>query len=130
MVFPDPSLACVLAILELALAFELVLRFFILPRLQASTTKTKRPAVSQAGCRFISRFSVSLVDNRYGNYATAASVAASDRKISRPSLEPSRSSHARSGCGINPSTLRERLQMPAMLSRAPFEFAASVMFPF
>ena len=42
-----------------------------------------------------------------GNHATAASVAASERKISRPSLEPSRSSQARSGCGIKPSTLRD-----------------------
>src|SRR5215207_8249009 len=60
----------------------------------------------------------------------AASVAASERKMSRPSEEPSRSSQARSGCGIMPSTLRSREQMPAMDSREPLTFASSVSRPF
>ena len=61
--------------------------------------------------------------------AAAARVAASERKMSLPSLDPSKSSQARSGCGINPSTLRSRLQMPAMLSRDPLGLAAPVTFP-
>ncbi len=55
----------------------------------------------------------------------AASVAASERKMGLPSEEPSRSSHARSGCGISPSTLRSREQMPAMWSREPLMFDSS-----
>src|SRR2546421_4101291 len=57
------------------------------------------------------------------------SVAVSEWKTPRPSAEPSRSSQARSGCGIRPMTLRVRLQMPAILSREPFGFAASVGCP-
>ena len=53
--------------------------------------------------------------------ATSAPAAASiDRSMTRPSDEPSRSSHARSGCGISPTTLRPALQMPAMSSTEPF----------
>ncbi len=37
-----------------------------------------------------------------------------------PVLDPSRGSDARSGCGINPTTLPSRLQMPAMSSMEPF----------
>src|SRR6266851_3250532 len=46
-----------------------------------------------------------------------------ERKIFAPSALPSRASHARSGCGINPNTLRSRLQTPAMFSIDPFGFA-------
>src|SRR5688572_23011260 len=54
---------------------------------------------------------------------------ASERKISRPSFDPRSSSHALSGCGIIPSTFRSRLQMPAMLDRAPFGFDSGVVSP-
>ena len=37
------------------------------------------------------------------------------RLAGRPSLDPSISSQARSGCGIKPTTLRASLVMPAML---------------
>src|SRR5690606_41181906 len=37
----------------------------------------------------------------------------------RPSVEPSSSWPARSGCGISPTTLRPALQMPAMSSTEP-----------
>ena len=37
-----------------------------------------------------------------------------------PSALPSADSHARSGCGIRPTTLRVALQMPAMLWSDPF----------
>lgn len=40
-------------------------------------------------------------------------------KINRPSPLPSRTSLARSGCGISPKTLRSGLQIPAMLSIDP-----------
>src|SRR2546423_12164655 len=120
---PDPWS---LAVLEVELEFELELVFLL--RLQASTAKTKRPAASQAGWCFILRSSEWLALNKK-SHATAARVAASERKISRPSLEPNRSSQARSGCGIRPSTSRELLQMPAILSREPFGFAASMAFP-
>ena len=56
-------------------------------------------------------------------------VLASERKISRPSLEPSISSQARSGWGIMPRTLRSWLQMPAMFERAPLGLASSVISP-
>src|SRR5215475_8383147 len=37
----------------------------------------------------------------------------------RPSLDPSRSSDARSGCGIMPMTLRSRFSTPAMSRSEP-----------
>ena len=43
-----------------------------------------------------------------------------DSNSTRPSALPSAVSHARSGCGINPTTLRASLQMPAMLLSDPF----------
>src|SRR6266487_2585665 len=47
-------------------------------------------------------------------------------KIKRPSALPSIVSHARSGCGINPPTLRRSLHIPAIFQSEPLEFAASV----
>ena len=47
--------------------------------------------------------------NSRGHQAANANVAASERKISRPSLEPSKSSQARSGCGIRPQHIALRV---------------------
>ena len=49
-----------------------------------------------------------------------------DSNITRPSALPSDISHARSGCGIKPTTFRASLQMPAIESIEPFGFASSV----
>ena len=48
-------------------------------------------------------------------FAAPTSASTMERKIVRPSVEPSAASTARSGCGMRPATLRPRLQMPAML---------------
>ena len=52
--------------------------------------------------------------------------AITDSKITRPSALPSSGSHARSGCGIMPTTLRASLQMPAIAFTDPFGFAVVV----
>src|SRR5690242_18849651 len=52
-----------------------------------------------------------------------------DRSRGKPSSLPSRASQARSGCGIIPTTLRCRLQIPAMLRRLPLGFPAGVGSP-
>ena len=62
--------------------------------------------------------------------APARSDDTTDSKRTRPSALPSTVSHARSGCGIRPTTLRFVLQMPAMLSmRCRSDSAASVIWP-
>ena len=59
--------------------------------------------------------------------ATTSRPTASERATTRPVGAAERPrSHARSGCGIRPTTLRAALQMPAMLSIEPFGLAASV----
>src|ERR1700677_1078138 len=45
-------------------------------------------------------------------------------RITRPSTDPSPASMARSGCGIMPSTLRSRLQIPAIPAIDPFGLAS------
>ena len=52
-----------------------------------------------------------------------------DASTTRPSALPSASSEARSGCGIRPTTLRWRLQMPAMLLSEPFGFQSAPTSP-
>ena len=52
-----------------------------------------------------------------------------DSNILSPSTLPNISSLARSGWGMSPTTLRSRLQIPAMLLRLPFGFAVSKGFP-
>src|SRR6202046_756373 len=47
-----------------------------------------------------------------------------ERKITKPSDDPSASSTARSGCGISPTTFRSWLQIPAMAASEPFGFAS------
>ena len=59
------------------------------------------------------------------DYARATSApdlidCTTDSKITRPSAPPSIDSHARSGCGIIPTTFRASLQMPAMAAADPF----------
>ena len=56
----------------------------------------------------------------------APSCVTTESNRTRPSALPSAGSHARSGCGIRPTTLRRSLQMPAMLCSEPFGLAASV----
>src|SRR5216117_4026434 len=53
-----------------------------------------------------------------------------DSKIMRPSSPPSSASQARSGCGIMPTTLRDRLQIPAIACTDPFGFHSSASCPF
>ena len=53
-------------------------------------------------------------------------TATTDSKMHEAVGAAERGSHARSGCGIRPTTLRASLQRPAMLSTDPFGFAASV----
>src|SRR5262249_53217631 len=48
-----------------------------------------------------------------------------DSKIMRPSTPPTSGSHARSGCGIIPTTLRCSLQIAAIAFTDPFGFQAS-----
>src|SRR5918994_999375 len=58
-----------------------------------------------------------------GGLATAAPPAAgagSEGRSPTPSVDPRRTSDARSGWGMSPTTLRCSLQMPAMSSRLPF----------
>src|SRR5262249_21241226 len=52
-----------------------------------------------------------------------------DSNTINPSALPSASSHARSGCGISPTTLRLSLQRPATLAADPFGFDSSVGTP-
>ena len=59
----------------------------------------------------------------------SAMTPARDSKILKPSVQPSASSLARSGCGIIPSTLRPGLQIPAMFSSEPLGLAAAVISP-
>src|SRR5204862_7544067 len=59
----------------------------------------------------------------------AATAERTDSNNTRPSALPRTGSHARSGCGISPTTLRPGLQMPAMLLTLPFGFRASVISP-
>src|SRR5262245_2824614 len=44
----------------------------------------------------------------------AATCETTESKRTRPSALPRTDSHARSGCGINPTTFRSALQMPAI----------------
>src|SRR3954452_2153705 len=48
-----------------------------------------------------------------------ARLAAIERRMTSPSLDPISGSVARSGCGIRPITLRSRLSTPAMSSSEP-----------
>src|SRR5688572_12108150 len=52
-----------------------------------------------------------------------------DSNMTRPSALPTASSHARSGCGIRPTTLRFSLHNPAMLFTEPLGFASGVTSP-
>jgi hypothetical protein len=52
-----------------------------------------------------------------------------DSKISRPSTPPTSGSHARSGCGIMPTTFLASLQMPAIALTEPFGFHRSSSVP-
>src|SRR5262245_15708580 len=52
-----------------------------------------------------------------------------DSSTASPSALPSCSSHARSGCGISPTTLRRSLHNPARLFAEPFGLASSVTSP-
>ena len=73
-----------------------------------------------------------LVSHAVPRSATAPwleSALTTDSNRTRPSALPSAGSHARSGCGIRPTTLRCSLQMPAMLFSAPLGLAASVICP-
>ena len=61
--------------------------------------------------------------------ATRANAWMAERNTARPSLPPSRSSQARSGCGIMPNTLPRAFAMPAMLLSDPFGFDSAVTRP-
>src|SRR6185295_9062283 len=61
--------------------------------------------------------------------ATTAMARTRASRICRPSAEPSSGSDARSGCGMRPTTLRSRLQTPAMALTLPFTFDSSVSAP-
>src|SRR5205807_4116592 len=67
------------------------------------------------------------------SYAARARVASIvsiiDRKIVKPSALPSRSSQARSGCGIKPKTFPSGLQIPAIFSIDPFGLAEGSIRP-
>ena len=75
------------------------------------------------------------VEGRFVRAALARHVTLFDRlcttdsNSTRPSALPTAVSHARSGCGIRPTTFRASLQIPAMFSSDPFGFAASVGSP-
>ena len=62
--------------------------------------------------------------------APSLTALTADSKSIKPSALPSAISHARSGCGIRPTTFRCSLQSPAMLATDPFGFASSVAMPF
>src|ERR1700677_2355618 len=53
-------------------------------------------------------------DGHAAHTAAGCEAATRERKMTRPSLEPINGSAARSGCGINPSTLRPALRTAAM----------------
>ena len=61
--------------------------------------------------------------------ACSLTHAIADSRMPRPSVLPSSASHARSGCGIMPTTLRVSLQTPAIAFTDPFGFAASSTAP-
>src|SRR3989338_5491505 len=65
------------------------------------------------------------IDHAPATSAPALSDCTTDSKMSNPSALPSGDSHARSGCGISPTTLRVSLQMPAIADTDPFGFASS-----
>src|SRR5947208_6925247 len=52
-----------------------------------------------------------------------------DSKMRRPSTPPSSGSHARSGCGIMPTTFRDSLQTDAIALAEPLGFHASASRP-
>jgi len=64
-----------------------------------------------------------LIDHAGANALTM------DSRMTRPSVPPSADSHARSGCGIIPTTLRRSLQIPAIACSEPFGFDSSEMVP-
>jgi hypothetical protein len=65
---PEPSSDEVLELeLELEFELELLVVLLFLERLQARTTKTRRPAASQAGWCFISSFSGVVVKKDKAN---------------------------------------------------------------
>jgi len=81
-----------------------------------------RPGRKESLCGFF--WKRELLPTYAGTLIRRAKLPTIDRKITNPSSDPSRASLARSGCGINPITLRSRLQIPAMLASEPFGFAA------
>src|SRR5262249_1048408 len=94
--------------------------------------------IENANCKLLSHnlqfalfnFHFAISPFRQEALASSARVSANEQKITRPSALLSNSSLARSGCGISPSTLRPRLQIPAMLSIDPFGLAPAVTAPF
>ena len=52
-----------------------------------------------------------------------------DCSITRPSAPSIASSHARSGCGIRPTTLRASLQRPATFATDPLGLLSRVTWP-
>ena len=64
-----------------------------------------------------------------GRGQRAASAATADSNILMPASLPRSFSEQRSGCGMRPTTLPSRLQMPAMASVAPFGLAESTTRP-
>src|SRR5205823_12426682 len=68
------------------------------------------------------------------NHARATSTpdlidCTADSRITRPSALPRDDSHARSGCGMRPTTFRVSLHSPAIAAIEPFGFALSVTSP-
>src|SRR5260370_18481846 len=57
-------------------------------------------------------------------FAAPTRASTMERKITRPSAEPSADSTARSGWGMRPATFRSRLQTPAIFLTAPLGLPA------
>jgi hypothetical protein len=83
----------------------------------ARGSPTQRGASSVSSRRSSSRRGSSA---RAEGHATGApALTSTERSSTAPSADPSKGWHARSGCGMSPTTLRASLQMPAMSSVEP-----------
>src|ERR1700683_1842950 len=63
-----------------------------------------------------------------GTDALRARLATIERKMTRPSAEPSGDSTARSGWGIKPTTLRSRLKIPVIALWRAFWICLAIVF--
>ncbi len=100
----------------------------IAEKMPSSTRLGSRPRISRM-LRYSASERLCSLTSSVGDRHRVASAATALWNILIPWSLPRSVSEQRSGCGIRPTTLPSRLQMPAMLRTAPFGFDASVTSP-